>query len=204
MIWWQRFDKTGSSMLTAIIATHESERSLVPTLTALIPGASAGLISEVIVADAGSSDATAEVADLAGCRFISSAAPLGARLSEAATQARAPWLLFLRTGTVPDVTWIDETTRFINETRRGGGEFAATFRPAPMRGRQRALLIEALALLGRAIGARARPEHGLLIAKSFYKSLGGHDSQSASAEADLLRRLGRRRIVMLGAGISGG
>ena len=48
-------------MLSAIIATHESERTLVPTLSALVPGATAGLIGEVVVADAGSTDATAEV-----------------------------------------------------------------------------------------------------------------------------------------------
>ena len=59
-------------MLSAIIATHESERALVPTLAALVPGAIAGLVSEVVVADAGSRDATAEVADVAGCRFIAS------------------------------------------------------------------------------------------------------------------------------------
>ena len=57
-------------MLSAIIATHESERALVPTLAALVPGATEGLLGEVIVADAGSRDATAEVADIAGCRFM--------------------------------------------------------------------------------------------------------------------------------------
>ncbi len=57
-------------MLSVVIATHESERALVPTLAALVPGAMAGLISEVVVADAGSTDATEEVADIAGCRFI--------------------------------------------------------------------------------------------------------------------------------------
>ena len=193
-----------SSMLSAIITTLESERSLVPTLAALIPGAAAGLISEVIVADAGSSDATAEVADLAGCKFIASTAPLGARLSEAAGQARAPWLLFLRAGAVPDVTWMDETASFIEETQAAGGGMAATFRPVPKRGRPRPVLVEALALLGRALGTRARPEHGLLIAKNHYLSLGGHDAQAGAAETELLRRLGRRRIVMLRAGVSGG
>ena len=71
-------------MLSAIIATHESERALVPTLAALVPGATAGLLGEVIVADAGSRDATAEVADIAGCRFMVSSEPLGARLKAAA------------------------------------------------------------------------------------------------------------------------
>ena len=69
-------------MLSVVIATHESERELLPTLAALVPGAAAGAVREVIVADAGSRDQTAEVADIAGCRVIVSPAPLGARLEE--------------------------------------------------------------------------------------------------------------------------
>ena len=56
-------------MLSVIIATLDSERALVPTLAALVPGAMAGLVSEVLVADGGSRDETAVVADVAGCNF---------------------------------------------------------------------------------------------------------------------------------------
>src|SRR4051812_30294800 len=104
-------------MLTAIIATHESERTLIPTLAALVPGSTAGLVSEVIIADGGSRDATRDIADEAGCQFMVSPAALGTRLNEAAVGAKAPWLLFLRPGSVPDVTWIAEVTRFIEETQ---------------------------------------------------------------------------------------
>ena len=83
MIWLQPNKDSFGSMLTAIIATRESERILVPTLAALVPGAMAGLLTEVIVADAGSRDATAEVTDIAGCRFMSDTAPVGARLKAA-------------------------------------------------------------------------------------------------------------------------
>ena len=59
-------------MFSIIIATHDSERALVPTLAALVPGATAGIVREVIVADGGSRDETEQVADIAGCRFLSS------------------------------------------------------------------------------------------------------------------------------------
>ena len=36
-----------SPMLSVVIATQESERELLPTLAALVPGASAGLVREV-------------------------------------------------------------------------------------------------------------------------------------------------------------
>ena len=51
-------------MLSVIVPTHESERILVRTLACLVPGATAGLIREVILADAGSEGLpTLEVAE---------------------------------------------------------------------------------------------------------------------------------------------
>ena len=57
-------------MLSVIIATLDSERALVPTLSALVPGATAGLVSDVLVVDGGSRDDTAAVADVGGCNFL--------------------------------------------------------------------------------------------------------------------------------------
>ena len=81
-------------MFSIVIATHDSERALVATLAALVPGATAGIVREVIVADGGSKDETEQVADIAGCRFLASKEPLGARLKAAAAGARGTWLMF--------------------------------------------------------------------------------------------------------------
>jgi len=184
-------------MLSAIIATHESERALVPTLAALVPGAAAGLLAEVVVADAGSRDATAEVADIAGCRFISSAEPIGARLKAAAASTRSPWLMFLRAGAVPQAGWIDAANRFMQTTDLlDGAARAAVFRPPGATDYLRPSLAEIAVLLRTAFGGGPGPEQGLLIARRFYEAVGGH-SASADAEAALLRRLGRRRTAML-------
>ena len=88
-------------MLSVIIPTRESERTLVRTLACLVPGATAGLIREVILADGGSTDETAEVGDVAGCRFLSLPGPLGPRLNSAIEAARSEWLMFLRAGGGP-------------------------------------------------------------------------------------------------------
>ena len=184
-------------MLSVVIATHESERALVPTLAALVAGAAAGLVAEVVVSDAGSRDATAEVADVAGCRFIASTAPLGVRLSSAAASTRAPWLLFLRAGTVPQPGWIEASDRFMQATESlEGAARAAVFRPPGAANLLRPGLAEIASLLRVAFGGGPRPDQGLLIAKRFYEKIGGHP-QGADAEAALLRRLGRRRLAML-------
>jgi Glycosyl transferase family 2 len=185
-------------MLSAIIATHESERALVPTLAALVPGAAAGLLAEVVVADADSRDATVEVADIAGCRFISSTEPVGARLKAAAASTRSPWLMFLRAGAVPQAGWIEAADRFMQATDLlDGAARAAVFRPPGATDYLRPSLAEIIALLRTALGGGPPgPEQGLLIARRFYEAVGGH-SASADAETALLCRLGRRRTAML-------
>jgi glycosyltransferase involved in cell wall biosynthesis len=175
-------------MFSIIIATHDSERALVPTLAALVPGATAGIVREVIVADGGSRDETEQVADIAGCRFVASAEPRGSRLKAAAEQARADWLMFLAPGFVPGPAWIDETIAFVDAT--GDQPRAAVF-AAHNDG-----LLKALR---RAFGALPDPRQGLIIRKSFYRERGGHRHEAADPEHDMLRRVGRRRLVTLRA-----
>ena len=189
------------SMLTAIIATFESERTLVPTLAALVPGAAAGLVAEVIIADAGSRDATAEVADIAGCRFMSSNDALGVRLKAAAATVRSPWLMFLRAGVIPQPGWIDAAGHFMQTTEQiGDAARAAVFRAPVKAGHVSPGLAEIVALVRSALARGPDPDQGLLIARRFYEAVGGHPP-AANAEAALLRRLGRGRTVMLPAAI---
>lgn len=179
-------------MFSVIIPTADSERALVPTLAALVPGATAGIVREVIVADGESRDQTSEVADIAGCRFVSSAKPLGVRLGEAAKASRGDWLMFLRPGIVPALTWIDETIAFFDNIARQNRPNAAIFQPETK---------GILDVLVRSIRRPISPQQGLIIPKSFYLELGGHPDTSAP-EAAFLRRIGRSRIVTLRTQVS--
>ena len=152
-------------MFSVIIPTKDSERPLVPTLAALVPGATAGIVREVIVADGGSRDETAGVADVAGCRFFTSSEPLGARLSAAAKDARGAWLMFLPPGAVPEPTWIDESIRFTESTDLLGSPRSAVF---ALRSGGFAALIRRLS------GALPRPAQGLMLPKLLYDQVGGH------------------------------
>jgi hypothetical protein len=179
-------------MLSVIIPTHDSERALVRTLAALVPGAAAGLVSEVLITDAGSRDQTEAAADHAGCTILHEPGPLGRRLTAAAETARAPWLLFLRPGAVLEPSWTAEVRVFLE--RASGQTLAAAFRrAAPGRGGWR----EIVALVAAALGGRPRPQQGLLIAKDFYQQTGGHSASAADPEAEYLRRLGRWQIRTL-------
>jgi glycosyltransferase involved in cell wall biosynthesis len=168
-------------MFSVIIATHDSERLLVHTLSALVPGATAGLVREVIVADGRSTDETEQVADYAGCVFFSSGEPLGGRFKAAAQRARGDWLMFLRPGAVPRPTWIDETLALVQQGPAG----AAVFRGQPS------------GLFPRLFKLVPHPDQGLILSKTLYRELGGHRDGTASPEQDLLRRIGRSRLRTL-------
>ena len=188
-------------MLSVIIPTLNSERTLVPTLSALIPGAMNGLVREVTVVDGGSTDLTLAIADGAGCVVVGSAAPLGCRLHAAAASARSPWLMFLRAGTVLEASWLDEATRFISDAELSGAcRTAAVFRKSVSAQAGQPVIREALGLLKFGLMRRVDPDQGLLIGVGLYKEVGGHRDTAADPEADLLARIGRRRMLMLRTG----
>ena len=116
-------------MLSVIIPTRNCERALVRTLAMLVGASVSGVVRDVVVADAGSSDETGEIAEIAGCTLLVSSAPLAARLREAVAAARGSWLLFLRPGTVLEAGWGEEAMRFIADAELCDRmETAAVFR----------------------------------------------------------------------------
>jgi len=187
-------------MLTVIIPTLDSERTLVPTLAMLVQGAMSGLVREVVVADGGSTDATLEIADSAGCTLATAPADapaaLGGRLKAAVAAARAQWFLFLRPGTVLEAIWLDEVALFIDEAEREGDVHSvAVFRKQPST--RTAYPSVVLSFIAAVLLRRVHPDQGLLIGRALYDAIGGHSATAADPETEFLARLGRRRIVIL-------
>lgn len=191
-------ERSHPTMLSVVIPARDCERALVRTLSVLVSGAVAGTVRDVVVAEGGSRDETAKVAEIAGCTVLVSTAPLDHRLREAAAAARSAWLMFLRPGTMPDSGWIEETTRFVEGAeRRGQVETAAVFRaePAAPAG---SVTGQAWALLRDALRRRPSPDQGLLIHRRLYDAVGGHPAAD-DPEAALLGRLGRRLVRLRSA-----
>ena len=82
-------------MLSVIIATHDNAATLGAALADLVPAAVDGLVREVIIADAGSSDATLEIADDAGAVIVPGSGSAGERLAAGCAVAKSAWLLVL-------------------------------------------------------------------------------------------------------------
>ncbi|WP_024508250.1 glycosyl transferase [Bradyrhizobium sp. ARR65] len=181
-------------MLSVIIPTEGVEQPTVATLAALVPGAAAGVVREVLLVDRADNGVIERVADVAGCRFLRFQGSRAAAMAAGARQARSPWLMFLRAGAVLDAGWIDETTQFIQRVSASDRPRAGVFRYARSPYAEPRLQ-DSIKFLARMI-AGPLSDQGLLIAREHYDRLGGHAPDGRS-EARLLRQLGRSSRTLL-------
>jgi hypothetical protein len=182
-------------MLSVIIPTEGIEQPAVATLAALVPGAAAGLVREVLLVDRAATGVIERVADVAGCRFLPFEGSRAAALAAGARLARSSWLMFLHAGAVLDTGWIEETTQFIQGVSSSDRPRAGIFRYARSPYADTGLR-DGLKFVARMI-AGPSADQGLLIARDHYERLGGYAPDSRRSEARLLRQLGRSSRTLL-------
>jgi len=186
-------------MLSVVIPTLDAERTLAPTLAALVPAAIEGFVRVVVVADGGSRDATLAIADAAGCTIVEAAKGRGAQLCAGAQAAKSEWLLFLHADTVLDDDWIKSAGRFIAAAEAGSCREAAAFRFALDADGMAARFVERYVSLRSLIFALPYGDQGLLISRRLYDKLGGFGPMEIMEDVDMVRRIGRGRLRMLPA-----
>jgi glycosyltransferase involved in cell wall biosynthesis len=81
-------------MISVIIPTLNAERTLGPTLAALVPAVVKGIVQEAILVDGGSTDETRLIAEAAGTQLIEAPRGRGTQLDAGASRAKG--LLSLR------------------------------------------------------------------------------------------------------------
>jgi rSAM/selenodomain-associated transferase 2 len=185
------------TMISVIIPTLNAQVGLARTLAALVPAAIDGFVSEVIVADGGSSDATAEIADDAGAEVIHCEKGRGCQLATGAQAAKGRWLLFLHADTILEPGWEPEAYQHIRDVENGDkSDTAAAFRFALDDRGKRAAYLQWMVGLRCRILKLPYGDQGLLISRRLYDEIGGFKPVSLMEDVDLIRRLGRRRITM--------
>lgn len=194
-------------MISAVIPTLDAAARLVPCLSALVPGAVDGVLREVVVADGGSQDASRAIAADMGCRVIEAPRGRARQLAAGIAAARAPWLLLLHGDSVLSPDWVAAARQHV--TRHGA---LAQVRPGAMglrpAGYFRLAFDEATAQARRVAGLanwRAQAlglpygDQGLLIHRETLAAVGGIAELPLLEDLDLVRRLGRRRLLALDA-----
>lgn len=181
--------------LSVVIPTLDAAAVLPATLAALAEATDAGLALEVIVADGGSGDGTLGLAREAGLRLIEAGPGRGRQLAAGAAAARADWLLFLHADTVPAPGWARALAAHM--ARPENLRRAAVFRFAlddPGTGARR---LEAFVAWRCRLLALPYGDQGLLISRVLYDELEGFRPLPLMEDVDLVRRIGRRRLVLL-------
>jgi rSAM/selenodomain-associated transferase 2 len=154
-----------------------------------------GHAEEIVVSDGGSADDTIAVARSHGAVLVEGPAGRGPQLARGAAAACGDWLLFLHADLVPGDGW-DAALR-AHIAAPGGAERAAAFRfalddPAPQARR-----VERLANWRARRLALPYGDQGLLISRALYDRIGGYRSLPLMEDVDIVRRLGRSRLVLL-------
>ena len=185
-----------SAPVSVVIPTLEAADRIGPCLGALGAAVMAGVIHEVIVADGGSSDAIAEVAEAVGARLVTAPRGRGKQLAAGAKAARGDWLLFLHADTVLAPGWGAAVLAHV-QTRPGrAGYFTLRFDTQG----QMARIVAGWANLRAALFALPYGDQGLLISRALYDQAGGYRPIPLMEDVALVRRIGRRRLARLGAG----
>ena len=187
-----RWNVLGRS-LSVVIPTLDAAGTLEGTIRALRGEAGAKL--EIMVADGGSGDGTPELAAGLGARVVEGRRGRGTQLRLGASHASGAWLLFLHADTRLEPGWYREAQAFIAEPKNA--ERAAVYRLALDSTRLSARVIERVAWArARALGL-PYGDQALLISRPFYDALGGHPPLPIMEDVELIRRVGRRRLVFL-------
>ncbi|MDJ0942606.1 MAG: glycosyl transferase family 2 [Kiloniellales bacterium] len=180
--------------LDIVIPVLGAPPALAATLAALEERRAAGLVGEVVLV---SGDGDPELRQRFGeaARVIAAAAGRGQQLAAGAQACDAPWLLFLHADTRLGAGWAAQAKAFVSGTP--GGERAAAFRLAFDASHGAARFIAALAnwrsrRLGLPYG-----DQGLLISRKLYEEVGGFRPLVLMEDVDLVRRIGRRRLIIL-------
>jgi rSAM/selenodomain-associated transferase 2 len=171
-------------MLSVVIPALNAATSLPATL-ASVAGA-----DEVVVVNGGSDDGTADMAACLGARVISAPRGRGAQLVAGVASARGEWLLLLHADTRLEPSWRQTAI---------GPEQAGYFRFALDSNDPRARRLERAVAWRCRILALPYGDQGLLIHRDLLASVGGVHPLPLMEDVDLVRRLGRRRLVALDA-----
>ncbi|MCC7281550.1 MAG: TIGR04283 family arsenosugar biosynthesis glycosyltransferase [Acetobacteraceae bacterium] len=186
-------DLAAGPRLSVVIPTLNAAASLPATL-----GPLAG-VGELVVADGASSDSTRTLAASAGARVIGAPRGRGQQLRAGAAAAHGAWLLFLHADTRLDGAALSALRRHIDDP--GNRMRAAYFRFAlddPSRAARR---LERLVALRCRTLALPYGDQGLLVSRGLYDAVGGYAPIPLMEDVDLVRRIGRSRLVGLQAAV---
>lgn len=172
-------------MLSVVIPALNAAETLPRTL-----GSVAGA-DELIVVDGGSIDGTEALAGRMGARVVTAPRGRGAQISAGVAASRGEWLLLLHADTRLGAGWREAVHLGLSRDR------ACYFRFALDCDDKRARRLERMVAWRSRVLGLPYGDQGLLLHRDLLRSVGGVRALPLMEDVDLVRRLGRRRLVGL-------
>jgi rSAM/selenodomain-associated transferase 2 len=181
--------------IDVVIPTLNAGPSLARTLGALCGDHDFALT--VTVCDGDSHDDGVAIARQAGATVVTTDPGRGRQLAAGAAVGDAPWLLFLHADTVLAPGWTNAAARFVWEPANAvrAGYFRLRLDSPDPRARR----VERLAAWRCRTFDLPYGDQGLLMARAFYRRLGGFHPLPLMEDVELVRRIGRQNLVALEA-----
>ena len=168
--------------ISVIVPTLNAGVGLHHTLSCLMEAVDAGLIREVIVSDAGSTDQTLEIAKDWGANILDGPASRGGQLRRGCAAAQGKWLLVLHADTVLSDGWAIAVSQHLQTGHAGW--FSLRFDQGGARGWLVAIWANLRSSMGLPYG-----DQGLLVSRDLYDVVGGYRDIPLMEDVEIARAL---------------
>ncbi|WP_170346483.1 TIGR04283 family arsenosugar biosynthesis glycosyltransferase [Ruegeria atlantica] len=175
--------------ISVVIPTFDAADALPACLEALMEGLHGGLIRELIVSDACSTDHTLDIAEEAGAKVVTGPPSRGGQLRRGCAQAKGDWLLILHADTVLQQGWSETVSAHLPSGKPAA--FRLAFRA---RGIAPAWVAGWANLRSRLLGL-PYGDQGLLVPRHAYQSAGGFPDQPLMEDVALVRALPKVTVL---------
>jgi len=179
-------------LLSIIIPTLNAAKTLGSVLSIFNDSNSIGNV-QILVVDGGSHDSTCLIAEANGAKFVNCEKSRGAQLSKGAQDSSGDWLLFLHADTVLTANWSNEMIMFMTDPKNY--RRAGVFRFGLDDRLKAAKRLEVIVNWRAKVFGLPYGDQGLLIKREFYNYLGGFRPIPIMEDVDMIRRIGRSRLV---------
>lgn len=187
----------GRAPLSVVVPTLDAAATIGPLLAVLAEGAVAGLVRELVIADGGSGDDIATLAEGVGARFVEAPRGRGHQLAAGCAAAEGAWLLVLHADTRLPPGWQDAVSEHIARWPEAAGHFGLRFDAEGIAPR----LVAGWANLRSSLLALPYGDQGLLLPRALYDRAGGYPAVPLMEDVSLVRALrrtaGRRALRRL-------
>ncbi len=168
--------------LSVIIPTLHSP-NIGPTLASIFEAVEAGLLSEVILADGGSGETIARLADEIGAELVVTKPGRGRQLRAGADLAQGSWLLFLHSDTVLSPGWPEAVRAHMATGKAGYFRLRFDSNSLPAR------IVAGWANLRARLFGLPYGDQGLLVPVALYHKCGGYPDIPLMEDVAIARAL---------------